>query len=221
MIDVSHIKGILFDLDGTLVDTYRLIAASQAYATKAVLGKDIPEEVLMSTVGLPLETQMADHCGGDPQVVEELCQVYREHNARVHDQLIEAFPLVNEVLQELSCEGYVLGVVTSKRSEVALRALDLFDMTKFMSCVIGARECPLHKPDPGPVLMGVQRLGLDPSQCAYVGDSPFDIQAANSADCLSVAATWGMFDEEALLKQGPQCVCSTMAEFGTLFSKKR
>lgn len=208
---MAHAKAVLFDLDGTLVDTYDLILASQRYATRKVLGRVISDGRLMATVGTPLEDQMADYTD-DPAVVAELCAVYREHNARVTDELIKCFEGIVDELARLREAGVCMGIVTSKRADVARLAADRYGITAFMECLVGGTDTARHKPEPDPVLKGCELLGIDPSSCIYVGDSPFDIRAGNAAGCKTLAVTWGMFTEEKLVAEGPTTVAHAVSE---------
>lgn len=199
-------EAILFDLDGTLLDTHDLILESMQHAVKTVLREEIPPEHLMAKVGQPLTTQMWDFTG-DPELHDELLRVYRAYNAVKHDGMVRPFEGVEETLRTLSAEGYPLGVVTSKRHEAAMQGLQLFGLDAYLDCMIGSDDWPEHKPAPGPVAHGAELLGLDPSVCMYVGDSPFDIQAGNGAGCATAAALWGMFPKPVLLAERPDYVC--------------
>src|ERR1700733_1501861 len=100
---------VLFDLDGTVVDSGGMILASMRHATRAVLGRDIPDETLMAAVGGPgLESQMHELSGGE--LVEELIRVYREHNEPLHSELQLCLGM-DDVLIRLKEEGRKLGVV--------------------------------------------------------------------------------------------------------------
>lgn len=212
----TEVRGVLFDLDGTLLDTEHLLLTSFRYTMKTVLKQVIPDERLMAKVGQPLNTQMWDFTD-DAVVHEELCRIYREFNAKVHDDLIQIFPGTVEVLAELRRRGYPLGVVTSKRHEPAVHGLASFGLQDSFDCLIGSDDWPVHKPDPGPVLHGCDLLGLSSSECVYVGDSPFDMLAGNGAGCKTVAALWGMFSESTLRAERPDYVCATIEELPGLF----
>lgn len=202
------IRGILFDNDGTLVDTQELILSSFRYATEQVLGQSIPDSVLMKGVGTPLETQMATF-SDDAQVQSELSRVYRMHNHAHHDQEVALFPDILEGLTSLQGAGVAMGVVTAKRHELAWRGLDIVGAAPYLQCLVGADDCALSKPDPAPIVEGLRQLGLSPQDCFYVGDSPFDIQAGNAAGCPTVAVLWGMFSEADLRAEHPTHVVAS------------
>ena len=208
---MTTMRGILFDNDGTLVDTYDLILKSFQYAVPKVLGRQIPEADLMRKVGQPLAEQIKDFAD-DPRVQEELLSVYREYNRAVHDQQVRVFEGVLEGLAQLRDAGFAMGVVTSKKHELAWRGLEVTGVAPYMQCCIGADDCCKFKPDPDPVIAGALALGLQPEECLYVGDSPFDIAAGNAANCQTVAALWGMFSREKLEAEGPTHVCDRFAD---------
>ncbi len=207
MAERKQIKGILFDNDGTLVDTENLILSSFRHTLQTAFGEVPPDEVLLKKVGQPLSVQMADFATDDVPA-EELCRIYREHNHRIHDGMIRLFPGVYEMLDVLKSRGYKMGVVTSKTRELASHGLNVLGVLPFFEFVVGGYDLPKHKPDPEPVIYGAELLGLAPEECAYVGDSPFDMQAGNGAGCLTIAALWGMFPASTLRSEHPDCECA-------------
>ena len=209
------IRGILFDNDGTLVDTYELILSSYRHTTRKVLGRELPECDLMKGVGIPLDEQMGLYTD-DKQVQEELLRVYREHNHAIHDDAIKAFPGIVEGLAHLSEAGFALGVVTAKRHALAWHGLEIVGAAPYLRCLVGSDDCERSKPDPMPVLKGAELLGLEPEECLYVGDSPYDIQAGNAAGCPTVAALWGMFPADVLAAEHPTYTVRTFAELEAL-----
>lgn len=208
------IRGILFDNDGTLVDTHDLILDSMRYGTRAVLGRIIPDDRLMAKVGIPLADQMMDFADSIEQR-DELLRVYRAYNHEQHDAAVRLFPGVLEGLSALRDAGFKLGVVTSKRQWLAQRGLEITGAWPYMDCIVAPDNFPASKPDPGPVVEGARRLGLAPHACVYLGDAPFDIHAGNAAGCTSAAALWGMFTREQLEPEHPTWWCDTFADFTT------
>jgi pyrophosphatase PpaX len=201
---------VLFDLDGTVVDSGAIILASMRHATREVLGREIADAELMQAVGGPgLEAQMAVFA---PERVDELVRVYRAHNEPLHDELV-ACDGMEDVLVRLHEEGRRLGVVTAKRRATVELAFARVAVGHLFETVVGGDETEKHKPDPEPLLLAARRLGVAPQDCAYVGDSPFDIRAAKAAPMYSVAVTWGRIHDRAKLEaEEPAAIVDTAEE---------
>jgi len=201
---------VLFDLDGTVVDSGGIILASMRHATREVLGREYSDEELMKTVGGPgLEAQMV---AIDPDRAVELVDVYRAHNIPLHDEL-EACIGMEDVLARLHDEGRRLGVVTAKRRDTAELAFATVPLGHLFEVIVGGDETERHKPDPEPLLLGASRLGADPAQTAYVGDSPFDVLAAKAAGMYAVAVTWGRIHDRSKLETAePDVIVDTAEE---------
>jgi pyrophosphatase PpaX len=191
---------VLFDLDGTLVDSGTIILASFKHAAKTVLERDVEEEQIAALVGgSNLHDQMA---ALDPTRVDELVRVYREHNRPLHDKL-QAFEGVEELMETLSAEGRRLGVVTAKGRQTVDLAFAVLSLEQYFDAVVTADMTEKHKPDPEPVLKALELLGSEPSEAAFVGDSPYDIGAGKAAGVFTVAVSWGnIHSPEALLAEG-------------------
>jgi pyrophosphatase PpaX len=202
---IASIRGLLFDLDGTLIDTEELILSSARHATEVVLGEALPDSVLRHNIGVPLRIQMGEYA---PEYVDELLAAYREHNALVHDDLIREYPGTEEALVALQSAGYRMGVVTSKSRPVAQRGVDFFGLGRFFEFVVGYEDTEIHKPNAEPVLEGARRLGVAAARCVYVGDSPHDMAAGCAAGSLTVAALWGPFPDRVLDPDPDAALCS-------------
>ena len=193
---------VLFDLDGTLIDSGPIILASMQHAVRHVLDREIAYEELAATVGgQGLVSQMQEL---DPDRVDELVEVYREHNDPLHETL-EAFEGMIDLLPRLRAEGRRLGIVTAKRHRTVALAFDRFPwLAEQFEVVIAHEDTDRHKPEADPVLAALERLSTEPPQAAYVGDSPFDIQAAKAAGAFSVGVAWGgIHSDERLLAEKP------------------
>ncbi len=196
---------VLFDLDGTLIDSGPIILASMRHAAQAVLGLEVDEDSIRSSIGGPgLDAQMR---ALDPDRVDDLVVAYRAHNEPLHDEL-EAFAGVLELLPRLRAQGWRLGIVTAKRRATAGLALARFPILRELSeVVVGAEDTERHKPDPAPILEALRRLGALPAEAAYVGDSPFDIRSAKAAGVFAVAVGWGgIHPDERLLREEPDAL---------------
>jgi pyrophosphatase PpaX len=200
---------VLFDLDGTVVDSGAIILASMRHAAKAVLGIEPPDEELMAAVGGPgLEAQMRALA---PDRVEELVTVYRAHNEPLHDELVCCG--IDDVLVRLKDEGRRLGIVTAKRRVTVELAFASVPLGHLFETVVGGDETTRHKPHPEPLLFAAKRMQADPDECAYVGDSPFDVRSARAAGMHAVAVTWGgIHDRGKLEREEPDAIVDNAEE---------
>jgi pyrophosphatase PpaX len=193
---------VLFDLDGTLIDSGPIILASMQHAVRTVLGREIPPEELGLTIGG--QGIVAQMQAIDADRADQLLEAYKEHNDGLHETL-EAFDELLALLPALKAEGRKLGIVTAKRHRTVALALDRFPALEAdFDVVVAHEDTERHKPDPDPVLLAIERLGGTPGQSAYVGDSPFDIQAAKSAGAFAIAVGWGgIHPDDRLLSEEP------------------
>ncbi|MDQ5820666.1 MAG: HAD-IA family hydrolase [Actinomycetota bacterium] len=206
---------VLFDLDGTVIDSGSIILASMRHATREVLGRDYADAELMAAVGGPgLEAQMAVLA---PDRVDELVRVYRAHNEPLHDEL-ECCAGMDDVLVRLKEEGRRLGIVTAKRRATVELAFARIPLAHLFETVVGGDETERHKPDPEPLLLAAERLGAAAAETAYVGDSPFDVRAAKAAGMHAVAVTWGrIHGRERLDAERPDVIVHSADElYGVL-----
>jgi pyrophosphatase PpaX len=179
---------VLFDLDGTLIDSGPMILASFKHAARVVLGREVPDEWILAAVGGPgLHEQMR---ALDATRVDELERTYREHNAPLHADL-RACTGIEDVLERLHAEGRRLGVVTAKRRATIQLAFDVLPIAGYFEVVVGSDDTERHKPHPDPILCALELLGARPEEAAYVGDSPFDVKSAKAAGVYAIAVTWG------------------------------
>ena len=201
---------VLFDLDGTVIDSGGIILASMRHASREVLGRVIADAELMQAVGGPgLEAQMA---ALDPERVDELVSVYRAHNEPLHEELVCCAGM-EQALERLKADGRRLGVVTAKRRSTAELAFEHVPLGHLFETIVGGDETERHKPDPEPLLLAAERLGARTADIVYVGDSPFDIRAAKAAGMGSVAVTWGrIHDRSRLEREEPDAIVDTAKE---------
>ena len=212
------IRGVLFDLDGTLLDTYELISASFHHCMVDVLGEDRSMDVFDSMLGQPLAVQLAAYVD-DENVLTRLLASYRAHNAQAQHHLLKGFNGMPEALEALKAQGMRMGVVTAKLHNPASQNLEIAGILDYFDCLVGADDTEHSKPHPGPILEGVRQLGLEPGQCFYVGDSPFDIEAGNAAGCPTIAVHWGQHPLERLLAAGPTLECITPSKLADMVAQ--
>lgn len=211
-----RIEAVLFDNDGTIIDSAAAIAQAFDHAFTTVCDAVPPLDEFMGLVGIPLREQMRHFAPGQ---VEELVAAYRDFNALHHDRLVRVYPNVKDALEELAGNGMRMGMVTSKLHAIAIRGLALFDIDGYFEEVVGADDCELHKPDPAPLLLCAEKMGVDIGRCLYVGDSPYDLQAANAAGAISVAALWGMYEPLVLRRESPRYEARDIREVPDIASR--
>ncbi len=190
-------KAIVFDLDGTLVDSLPDIIASFQYGF-ASLGLPVPEEAAVRPlIGHPLEGMYAHFA---PAHVPALCASYREHYARNFVNRSRPFPGAVELLRTLRARGYTLAIATTKRTDMARRFVDALGMAAMVDHVQGTDGFP-HKPAPDVIHRALAALGT--RGVWMVGDTVTDIQAGRAAALRTYAVTWGTHDEELLATANP------------------
>jgi pyrophosphatase PpaX len=202
---------ILFDLDGTLIDSGPIILASMRHASRTVLGREADDEQIRSAIGGPgLVAQMREL---DATRVDELVEVYRLHNEPLHETL-RAFDDVLDLLPGLRAEGRRLGIVTAKRRATVQLAFERFPaLEENTEVLVGHEDTQRHKPEPDPILHALELLEASPRAAAYVGDSPFDVRAAKAAGVLAVAVGWGGIHHDAALRaERPDAFVTTAGE---------
>ena len=204
---------ILFDLDGTVIDSVALIRDSHRHAVNTVLGTDLPDETLVAMVGRPLIDQMREF---SDDRAEELLRVYRVWNHAHTHELLRAYDGMDRLLGELTAAGRTLGIITSKSGPTVDLAFDVLPLRHHFTVVIAAEDTDRHKPDPAPIHLAMERLGADPARACYVGDAPFALQAAQAAGVAAIGVTWGFFPREVLAEFSPDALVETPAELAAV-----
>jgi pyrophosphatase PpaX len=200
---------VLFDLDGTVIDSVALIRESHRHAVRTVLGADLPDAVLVANVGRPLIDQMRAF---SPERAEELLETYRTWNHAKTQELLRAFPRMEELLRTIRRSGRQLGIITSKSRPTVELAFAVLPIEHHFDVVVTTEDTVRHKPDPEPVRLALERLGRTAEGACYVGDAPFDLRAARAAGVTAIGVTWGFFDREALEAEEPDLVLDTPDE---------
>jgi pyrophosphatase PpaX len=189
-------SAVIFDLDGTLIDTNGLIVATFQSILKQELGLDLTPEQIYPYFGEPLPVTMARF---SPTRAEELTIAYRKWNVDQHDRLLRQFEGVHQMITDLKQAGVKLGIATSKKVAMARRGLKASNLEHHFEAVVGMDETELHKPNPEPALLALSRLGEAPgSHVLMVGDSQFDILCGRNAGLKTAAVGWTKINRELL-----------------------
>lgn len=209
-------RAVLFDLDGTLIDSIGLIVDAMHHAFEGFDGPVPDDSAWMQGIGTPLYKQLALYARS-PDELEMLRERYRAYQFIHHDNVIKEYPGTTAVLEHLHARGIVMGIVTSKGDELARRGLELTGLAKYLPVVIGADSVTKHKPEPEPVLLALERLGVAASDALMMGDSPHDISSGNAAGVRTVGALWGPFTREQIAVANPTYWLANIGEFPALF----
>jgi pyrophosphatase PpaX len=208
---------VLFDLDGTLIDTIGLLLECARHTFAGRTPAPTVDE-WMAGIGTPLRKQFAAYTTSDEEI-EELTQRYRTFQREHHDRLTTAFPGVLEVLDALEARGHPMGIVTSKSNEMMDRGLEWVGIMRHMKTRIGMDNAKRHKPDPHPVQAALEELSYEPHEAIFLGDSPHDIASGNAAGVTSVAALWGPFTRDQLEPYHPDEYLESILELPALVDR--
>ena len=202
---------VLFDLDGTLIDSIGLILDSYRH-TMAAHGLPVPHDRHWTEgIGTPLRAQLAPFAT-EALPIETLIATYREYNLSHHDSRVTAFRGVPEAVAQLRALGCRLGIVTSKNRAGAARGLALVGLAYAFELTVAADDVERAKPDPEPVLRALEVLGAEAGQAVYVGDSVHDIHAGRAAGVSTAGVLWGQAVRGDLMPAAPDHWLDTPAD---------
>lgn len=188
---------ILFDLDGTLIDSLELILNSARYAFEKLERVCPSDEEWLAGVGIPLFVMFRRYARDEADCTS-LIAAYREYQMANHDRLVRCYDGVVDTVQCLHQAGHQLGIVTSKSEALAMRGLAHVGLARYMDTIVGCDASTRHKPDPEPVRIALERLDCAPENAVFVGDSVHDVLAGNAAGVRTLAALWGACKREDL-----------------------
>ena len=212
---MAAIQTVLFDLDGTLIDSIRLILDSYHHTLAAHGIPPRTDDHWLRGVGTPLSVQFAEW-RDDVGKLEAMVATYRQYNLAHHDRMVTVYPGVVTALGAIRAAGRRTGLVTSKNRQGALRGLTLVRLEAMMDVLVCADEVTNPKPHPEPVEKAVALLGADPGTTVYVGDSIHDMLSGRAAGVRTAAALWGPFGREHLELATPDYWLETPEDLLTL-----
>jgi pyrophosphatase PpaX len=215
-----HIRTVLFDLDGTLIDSVRLILDSYHHTLSQHGLPGRTDADWLKGVGTPLTVQLAewqDEIG----TIEAMIATYREYNLKHHDRMVTVYPGVLDAIREIKAASIQTGLVTSKNRQGAVRGLKLVGLEALMDVLVCADEVTNPKPHPEPVEKAVSLLGADPATTLYVGDSVHDMHSGRAAGVRTAAALWGPFQRSHLEGAQPDYWLDTPDDLVQLINHRR
>ena len=185
---MGRINTVIFDFDGTIADTHKLIIDSWQAVYRAYTGKEGDEAYILSTFGEPLYYSMAKTF--PDYDLEETVSIYRDFQKEIFSDSIKAFPGMVNLIKDLKNKGYKTGIVTSRLRYSTYEGLSVFGIEDCIDELVTVEDTDKHKPHPEPALICLQRLESKPEESIMVGDSFFDIGCAKNAGMKAVMVNW-------------------------------
>lgn len=208
---------VLFDLDGTLLDSIELILNSARHAFRDRRGHVPGDAEWQALIGMPLEASFRRYATDDADVATLMAK-YREYQLSHHDRLVKCYDQVVETVDFIRAAGHPVAIVTSKTTTMTQRGLDVTGLGAHFDTIIGCDTCERHKPDPQPVRIALERLRYDARDAVFVGDSVYDMMAGNAAGVTTIAALWGPFTREDLAASQPAHYLGRIADLPRLLA---
>lgn len=207
------IEAVLFDFDGTLIDTNDLIRKSYNYASNKVFKRDITDEEFFSLYGKPLIDSVKEKYG---DAGDKFLEYYFEFNEKNHDIIAKEFDGAYEGLVKLKENGFKLAIVTSKKYKSLMWGINLLNYGDIFDVLITPEDTKLHKPNPEPILIGCEKLGVNPENSIYVGDSVFDLKAGKAAKTKIAAVSYSLTDKSELLSFNPDYYINSVKQLADI-----
>lgn len=212
------LQAILFDFDGTLINTNDLVFQSYRYAFRTVLNREITMEEILNLYGRPLYPSLKQY---EP-LRDELYSAYKEFNLNPQNSdLVKKFPGVAEGIHLLNANGFRLGIVTSKRLSSVMSGLNFLGLENAFEIIITPADTQEHKPHPAPVLAACEKMKIIPNNVLMVGDSVFDLMAGKSAGCAVCAVTYSTTALEELKNLKPDYMIDTIEELANQLTEEK
>lgn len=194
------LKALLFDFDGTLLNTNDLIIQSFMHVLEDKFPGQYKPEDCLRFMG-PSLTETFEEL--TPNEVEEMTLKYRKWNLEHHDELVKEFDGVMETLEELRALGIRLAIVSTKRRDMIERGLNLMGASHFFELIVGIEDVKNVKPDPEPVLLAIEKLGVGKEEVIMIGDNSHDIESGKNAGVKTAGVAWSLKGEEFLNQFNP------------------
>jgi len=182
------LKAVLFDLDGTLIQSVDHIVDCWQHTVRTCLGREMTREEVLPSLGRTLHDAFEEIAPGRS---DELYAEYKAYQNTTHDTAITLVPGTKETLARLKEAGLLVGLVTSKGILTTNRGLNLFDLAPYFDALVTLEDTERHKPFPDPLIAAGQKLGVQPADMIYIGDALVDIKAGKAAGTKTAWVTWG------------------------------
>lgn len=214
----SEITTLLFDLDGTLVNTNELIIASFTDTLNHYFPGQYTRKDILPFMGPRLDETFASI---DPDRVDEMIAHYRKHNWEHHDLLVTQFDGVYETIESLAQSNYRLAIVTTKKRDIAERGLKLTNLDQIFEVVVTLEDASKTKPDPEPLFKALSRFNANPEDAMMIGDNQHDIMGGKNAGTLTAGVAWSLKGREFLESYKPDYMLERMSDLIDILQGKQ
>lgn len=204
-------KNLIFDFDGTIADSKEcsIVATQKSFKEE---GLEEPSVNLIEYyMGIPIEKSFSlmSSVDLDDDQLEELITTFRQNYKTVESSYLKLYKHMTEHLQSLSKDKRLF-VVSSKKTDVLIRNLEILDIDHLFTEVIGSDKVDNYKPSPDGINYILNKYQLENEETIYIGDAIFDMQMANSAKVASCAVTWGTHSIEELKSENPTFIITEL-----------
>lgn len=208
---MNSISCVIFDLDGTLADTSKLIYASFRHVARLYTGRIYTDPEILALFGPTEEVAIADLVGED-RAAEAIEEFHRFYEAS-HAGMARSHAGIREILQFLKARGVVLALFTGKGKRTTVVTLAQLGYSGYFDLLVTGDDVEEHKPSAEGIRKVLQAYGLEPGQALMVGDSPMDIIAAHGAGVRVVSVSWDTFAKKNVAHPDPDFSFSSVPEF--------
>ncbi|MCR8855340.1 pyrophosphatase PpaX [Lysinibacillus fusiformis] len=203
------VKALLFDFDGTLLNTNELIIQTFMHVLNERFPGQFSPKDCLKFIGPSLKQTFNDIAPGEE---EALIAKYRAWNIEHHDELVSQYPDVVSTLEQLKAQGILLAIVSTKRNDTIDRGLSILGTAHLFDVRIGTDDVKNVKPDPEPVLLALERLGIDKDDAIMIGDNSHDIEAGHRAGVRAAGVAWAIKGEAYLQQYQPEYILHHMTD---------
>lgn len=203
------INTLLFDLDGTLINTNELIIESFLHTLHSYYPDQYKREDVLPFIGPTLYDTFTSI---NPEKTEEMVKVYRQFNHEQHDTLVTEYETVFETIKTLKEHGFKLGIVTTKIRDTVNMGLKLTKLGQFFDVVVTLDDVENAKPHPEPVLNALAQLDSKPEEAIMVGDNHHDVEAGKNAGTKTAGVSWSIKGREYISSYNPDYLLERMSD---------
>ncbi|WP_409366837.1 pyrophosphatase PpaX [Lysinibacillus sp. 38-6] len=203
------VKALLFDFDGTLLNTNDLIIQSFMHVLEERFPGQYSPKDCLKFMGPSLKQTFSELTPGEE---EEMMAKYRTWNEPHHDELVTEFPDVVSTLEKLKSMGIKLAIVSTKRNSMIERGLNILGASDLFDVIVGTDDVQHVKPDPEPVLLALSRLGAAKEEAIMIGDNSHDIEAGHNAGVRAAGVAWSLKGEQYLQQFKPEYMLHHMKD---------